>query len=149
MYRILLLLAAIWLAASGCGVEANNEITVSYRSATAPAAELQDTLANYFLHFDDIRNWRNYATDDFIKRAYLWCTGDDSQQASLEDMVLTYYEINKNALRLQAVQVNEIFVVEDREVVVSVTRTWADGSQDDTAYSIVRENGEWKIDNRM
>lgn len=154
MNKILaIIVSAIWLISAGCGAGAGGEAgrgaAVSYRSTNAVEAELQETIASYFRHFDDIRRWRAYSTEDFVKRVYFWCTGDASEQKSVEEMVSAYYELNKLSLKLRAVEVQATSVVGEHEVVIDVVRTWEDGSRDETAYSILRQDGEWKIDNRM
>lgn len=61
-------------------------------------AKLKEVIANYFEAFEDIKVWRKYATDEFIRKSYFWCTGDSSNERSIEEMVQIYEEWNRDSL---------------------------------------------------
>jgi hypothetical protein len=141
----LILLPLIFLI-SACSSEA---VDIKYKVTKTEAIELEETINNYFLNFNDIRHWNPYSTEDFVKRAYSWCTGDYSEEKSLEEMIQEYYEINKSSLKLKVVTINEIHEEDKHNIIIDVIRKWEDGSEDTTAYSILKINDVWKIDNRI
>lgn len=58
--------------------------------------ELNAVIVKYFANFNDINKWSDFTTDDFIKRVYLWCSGDSSESKSTQEMKKIYYELNKD-----------------------------------------------------
>lgn len=118
-------------------------------AAQSEEASLEQVIADYFAAFEDIRVWRTYATDEFIRRSYVWCTGDSSNERSIDEMVHIYYEWNKDSLGMNDVQVEKQTNVNENEVWIDVKRTWADESWDYASYSLLKVNGKWKVDNRL
>lgn len=144
MNKTVLLLIFTILLLSGCGSEENG-----YKGAELQDAGLEQVIISYFNNFDNIHEFSKYSTDGFIERVYSWCSGDDSQEKSLEEMKTIYFEINKDTLYLSDYYVDEISFASDKEAVISVTRSWEDGSEDSTHYSIVKVNDIWKFDDRF
>lgn len=132
------------MISTGCGKD--ERIEVKYNIEEVPGGNFLVTVNNYFHNFDDIRSWRKYATDSYVKRVYSWCTGDYSEEKTLEEMVKIYYEFNKDSLKLKSIEINEIDISENEEVIISVIRTWENDEKDETDYLILLENKEWKID---
>ncbi|WP_172194244.1 hypothetical protein [Saccharibacillus qingshengii] len=71
----------------GC---ASKETAAVPNAPQSEDAKLQEVIADYFEAFEDIRVWRKYATDEFIRRSYVWCTGDSSNERSINEMVHIY-----------------------------------------------------------
>ncbi|WP_138752539.1 hypothetical protein [Paenibacillus sinopodophylli] len=91
----------------------------------------------------------SYSTDDFVKRAYSWCSGDYSEEKSIAEMKEIYDEINSQSIKLSSYRVDGIATAEDGAVMIKVTRHWEDKSEDQTSYSIINLDGQWKIDDRF
>ena len=123
----------ISLMLSGCGYQsASDHEQIHGKDSGIP--ELNTTIHNYFLNFEDINKWSDYATDDFIKRVYSWCSGDTSESKSIIEMKSIYYEINKDSLKLKKYTIEDIEKVNESNVNIHVERTWEDGSQDQSSY---------------
>lgn len=136
------------IISTGCGTE--EIIEVKYNIEKVPGGNFQVTVNNYFRNFDDIRSWRKYSTDSYVKTVYSWCTGDSTEEKTIDEMVEIYYELNKDSLKLKSIEINEIDINEEnKEVIISVTRKWENDEKDETSYLILLENREWKIDNRF
>lgn len=148
MQKIRFIVIPIILILCACGVEQKISNTQVQGKDTGNA-ELNSVIVSYFTNFDDISNWSSFATDDFIKRAYYWCTGDDSESKTLEEMKSIYYDINKNSLKLKNYMVNDIETENENAVIIHVSRVWEDGSEDVTSYSLIKIRDNWKIDNRF
>ncbi|MHA7966785.1 hypothetical protein ACX93W_21980 [Paenibacillus sp. CAU 1782] len=132
---------------AGCTQQKTVEVT--YHIESTPGGNFQATVNDYFRNFDNIRYWRQYATDSFIKKVYAWCTEDYSEEKTLDEMVDIYYEVNKESLILKAVAINEIEITENEEVILSVTRTWENDESSEASYLFKYENNEWKIDDKL
>jgi hypothetical protein len=111
--------------------------------------ELDNTITSYFMNFNDIQNFSQYATDDFIKRVYAWCSGDYSDEKSLNEMKEIYLELIKSKLQLAAFEIEEVSIKSEKDAEIKVTRTWENGEKDQTSYSIIKDRGIWKVDNRF
>lgn len=111
--------------------------------------ELNTVINNYFVNFDDINKWSPYATDEFIQRVYTWCSGDTSETKSIEEMKAIYYDINKDSLNLTGYTIEEVEKKNPDNVIIFLTREWEDGQEDQTTYSLVKVNGNWKVDDRF
>ncbi|RXZ81951.1 hypothetical protein EBB07_13195 [Paenibacillaceae bacterium] len=145
--RVIIFLIFVIICITGC--ETTKIIEVSYNVKEIPNENFRVTINNYFKNFDDIRRWKEYSTETFIKRAYSWCTGDYSEDATIDEMIEIYYELNKNSLRLKSIEINNIKVSDSDEILIEVTRTWENNQKDESIYSLLLENEEWKFDNRM
>lgn len=130
-----------------CQVSAQPNVQVNGLHAKNSALEL--TIASYFQTFNEINQWSTFATDDFVKRVYEWCSGDRSGNKSIAEMKKIYAHISENTLDLVACTIDKIDEVSDTEVHIYVTRKWENEETDQTAYSIIKVNGEWKFDNRF
>ncbi|WP_196427033.1 hypothetical protein [Paenibacillus woosongensis] len=135
------------MMSTGCGKE--KFIEVKYSIEKLPGGNFTETVNGYFRNFDDIRRWRKYATDSYVKSVYSWCTGDYSEEATMDEMVKVYYELNKYSLQLKSIDIKNIEFSANNEVTISVTRTWENDITDETNYLILLENNEWKIDDRL
>lgn len=111
--------------------------------------ELNTVIKNYFDNFNDINKFSQYTTDEFINRVYSWCSGDTSESKSLEEMKSIYSEINKQSLKLRTYSIEDVEKITSTNVTISVTREWEEGQEDQTSYSIIKIDEEWKIDNRF
>ncbi|WP_337100116.1 hypothetical protein [Paenibacillus sp. YIM B09110] len=145
--KAFIILILIIICSTGCGTK--EIIEVNYNVQKVPNENFKDTVNNYFQNFDDIRGWKDYSTETFVNRAYSWCTGDYTGEATMDEMVEIYYELNKDSLRLKSVDINNIEVSGNDEILIEVTRTWENDQKDESTYSLVLENEEWKFDNRM
>ncbi|MFC5472320.1 hypothetical protein ACFPPD_26915 [Cohnella suwonensis] len=137
----------IVLLLCSCGVKGNSNVIVQGKDTGNP--ELNKVINNYFQNFDDINKWSPYATDEFIKRVYLWCSGDLSESKSIEEMKSIYYEINKDSLRLNGYQIEEVKERSTDNIIIFVKREWENGQEDQTFYSFIKANQEWKVDDRF
>lgn len=140
-----LLIAMILL----CSCQANAQAAVAVNGLHANTSAQEIVIASYFQGFNDIDQWSEFATDDFIKRVYQWCSGDLSGNKSIAEMKKIYSETHKNSLRLTACTIDQIDQVSPTEVDIYVTREWEDGEKDQTAYSIIQVDQEWKFDQRF
>lgn len=145
--RILFFLIILIFSCTACGTI--KAIQVNYNIQNLPDEKVSRTINNYFHNFNDIRKWKDYATDSFIMRAYSWCTGDYTEQATIDEMVQKYYEVNIFSLNLISVEINSIEVNENNELLIEVVRTWENNQTDETIYVILLEDIEWKFDNRI
>ncbi|WP_172194245.1 hypothetical protein [Saccharibacillus qingshengii] len=50
---------------------------------------------------------------------------------------------------MQNVKVEKLSKINENEVRIDVKRTWGDESWDYVSYSLLKVNGEWKVDNRL
>ncbi|WP_340401028.1 hypothetical protein [Paenibacillus sp. FSL H8-0079] len=142
-----LIVILIILCSTGCGTR--EMIEINYNVQEIPNHDFMLTVNNYFQHFDDIRRWKDYTTETYVKSVYAWCTGDYTEEATVDEMVKVYYQLNKDSLKLESVDINNIEVSENDEILIEVSRTWEDGQKDESTYSILFENEGWKIDDRM
>lgn len=145
---MILIFFILCITLGGCVSKEATSVFVNFQVDQPSDTDLEETISNYFKNFDDVRKWRNYSTDEFIKRAYAWCSSDYSEEKSLEEMIEIYYKINKKSLKLKSAQVNNISEVSEEEVIIDVIRIWENDEQDETTYTILKESGEWKVDNR-
>ncbi|TCZ79369.1 hypothetical protein E0485_05775 [Paenibacillus albiflavus] len=111
--------------------------------------ELNIVINKYFQSFNDINEWSAFASDDFVKRAYSWCSGDTSETKTIEEMKSIYFDINKDNLKLIGYKIEEVDHKSSINVMIFVTREWEEGISDQTTYSIIKTDEEWKIDNRF
>jgi hypothetical protein len=111
--------------------------------------DIRYAINNYFNNFDDINKWSEFSTEDFVRRAYFWCSGDNTNTKSLDEMKKIYYNINKNSLKLKNYYIDEYNFEDENQLVIKITRTWSNGSKDKTSYLIIKQNDSWKIDNRF
>lgn len=145
--KVIIILILIIICITGCG--AKEIIGVNYEIQKVPNEEFRITVNNYFQNFNDINKWKDYSTESFVKKAYSWCTGDYTDEVTMDEMVEIYYEVNKESLQLKSIVITNIEVSDNDNVLIEVTRTWENDAKDESIYALVLENGEWKFDNRM
>lgn len=141
----MLLIAMILL----CSCQANAQSVVQVNGQNTGISELDTTIRDYFHAFNDIRQWSAFATDDFIEQVYELCSGDRSGSKTIAEIKELYFEINKNSLSLAECTIDEIEKVSSNQVDIHVTRKWENGDEDQTGYSIVQADKEWKFDQRF
>ncbi|MGG4554584.1 hypothetical protein [Paenibacillus humicus] len=146
-FKSIFIFLILIMISTGCGK--GQFIEVKYSIEKMPGGNFQETVNGYFHNFDDIRKWRIYATDSYVKRVYSWCTGDYSEEETINEMVKIYYELNKHSLQLKSVDITKIETSENNDVTISVMRTWENDQTDETNYFILLDNNEWKIDDRF
>jgi len=111
--------------------------------------ELKNVISSYFTHFNNIQEWRKYSTDGFVTKVYTWCIGDPSSSMTLDKMINEYYQSKQNSLQLTDYYIDNITYLNQSVVQIDVTRMFEDDSQDQTFYEIIKENNEWKFDDRF
>ncbi|GAA0133950.1 hypothetical protein YSY43_07900 [Paenibacillus sp. YSY-4.3] len=146
-FKSIFIFLILIMISAGCGK--GQFVEVKYSIEKVPGGNFTETVNGYFHNFDDIRSWRKYATDSYVKSVYSWCTGDYSEEETINEMVKTYYELNRHSLQLKSIDIKDIEFSENNDVIISVIRTWENGETDGTNYSILLENNEWKIDDRF
>lgn len=130
-------------------ISACSQETDQIRGKDTNDEELNKTIVRYFQNFDDINKWSEYATDDFVKRVYSWCSGDYSEEKTIDEMKDIYYEINSGNLALSSYSIDEITKGGSGEIIIMVTRYWENGAEDQTSYSLVKQKDTWKFNNRF
>ncbi|SDE66911.1 hypothetical protein SAMN04488542_101329 [Fontibacillus panacisegetis] len=132
-----------------CSCGTNNKSLEEVQGQDTGIQELNIVINKYFKNFDDINKWSEFATEDFVKRAYSWCSGDISGTKTIEEMKSVYFDINKDTLDLIGYKIEEVDKESESNVIIFVTREWEDGQTDQTSYSILKTNEGWKFDNRF
>lgn len=87
-FKSIFIILILIMISTGCGK--GQFIEVKYSIEKMPGGNFQETVNGYFHNFDDIRKWRIYATDSYVKRVYSWCTGDYSEEETKNEMVKIY-----------------------------------------------------------
>ncbi|MRN56098.1 hypothetical protein [Paenibacillus monticola] len=144
--KILFTMAIIIFLCS-CGTKGATNAAVNGKDTDIP--ELNIVINNYFENFDDINNWSPYATDEFVRRVYSWCSSDTSETKSIKEMKSIYFEINKDSLKLIGYTIEEVQKESSDKVIIFVTREWENGQKDQTYYSFLKVKGKWKVDDRF
>ncbi|MDG0789923.1 hypothetical protein OMP38_02965 [Cohnella ginsengisoli] len=144
-----LLFLALIIMLCGCRLDARSpqeEIKVERKGELTPD-KLNVAIERYFTSFNHIEGWSRFATDDFVKRVYLWCSGDDSDSKSIDEMKRFLKDLEPRTYDLTGYQV-ESYNLTGPGAEIFVTREWENDETDRTSYSLVKINNEWKIDDR-
>ena len=83
--KVFIILMLIIICSTGCG--ANEVKEINYNVQMVPNDDFRVTVNHFFQNFDDIRSWKDYSTEAFIKRVYSWCTDDYTEEATIDEMV--------------------------------------------------------------
>ncbi|WNS41718.1 DUF4878 domain-containing protein [Paenibacillus sp. MMS20-IR301] len=100
-------------------------------------------------HFNDIYKWSVYASDEYIARVYMWCSGDTSESKSIDEMKQQYAEISKERASLTDYEIKQMSKINTDEYEVEVHHSWDNGGEDSTIYSAVKVDGVWKVNDRI
>jgi hypothetical protein len=139
--KLIIVLSALLLLCSCAGAKKQQNLSDD--------PELNSVVVGYLDHFNDIYKWEGYASDDFIARVYMWCSGDASGSKTIDEMKDLYAEISKERASLTDYEIKEMAQITAGEYEVAVDRSWDNGTDDSTTYSVIKMDGLWKIDNRF
>ncbi|MFD2332919.1 hypothetical protein ACFSR7_26980 [Cohnella sp. GCM10020058] len=142
---------ALVIMLCGCRINAESpqeEVKVERKGELTPNEQLNRTIENYFASFNHVENWSEFATEDFVKNVYLWCSGDASNSKSIEEMKLFLKNLEPRTYDLTGYRV-ESYDMKGPGAEIFVTREWENDETDQTSYSIVKIGDEWEIDDRF
>ncbi|WP_018886364.1 hypothetical protein [Paenibacillus massiliensis] len=147
--KLKLLFLSVIMVILLCSCTTREAAVVVVQEPDTGIAELDTTIHKYFQSFNHINEWSAYSSDDFVKQVYWLCSGDTTETKTIEEMKAIIADINKHSLQLNECKLDEVEKVSADHVNIHVTRAWENGETDQTSYSIIKMDGEWKFDQRF
>ncbi|CAH1209095.1 hypothetical protein PAECIP111893_02979 [Paenibacillus plantiphilus] len=136
---MLLIIVGIVLLA-GC-----NGLSSAYKGEEPEDPKLKEAIIGFFAEFNDTLTWE-YSTDNYVMQEYERISGDNSEKKSLEKMKQQIHEFYKDDIEFIDFYVDEIMFMSEYSVVIEVTRKWGNEAEDVARYTLLKHNGEWKVD---